>query len=65
MDRRQFLKIFGGTAVASSTLLAACKKSDGQQKTLAERQEPPTDKMTMRVNPNTNDKVSLLGYGMM
>ena len=25
----------------------------------------PTDKMTYRVNPKTNEKVSILGYGWM
>ena len=53
----------GGGAVASSALLAACK-GGGQQNT-ANTQEPPKDKMTMRTNPNTGDKLSLLGYGMM
>ena len=63
ISRRQFLKISGGAAVASSTLLAACKNKDGEG--AASKQEPPKDKMTYRINPNTNDKVSLLGYGMM
>lgn len=64
MDRRQFLKIFGGATVASSALLSACKDNNAQ-KTTANLQEPPTDKMTFRRNPNTGDEVSLLGYGMM
>ena len=62
ISRRQFIKIFGGATVASSTLLTACKGKNGQS---ANGQEPPKDKMTYRVNPNTNEKVSLLGYGMM
>lgn len=64
MDRREFLKIFGGVTVASSTLLAACKNQN-EQKTTAQLQEPPKDKMTYRKNPSTNEEVSLLGYGMM
>ena len=64
MDRRHFLKIFGGSAVASSALLAACKNGSNPNETTGS-QEPPKDKMTFRVNPNTHDKVSLLGYGMM
>lgn len=64
MDRRDFLKIFGGAAVATSPLLQACTGKDAQQ-TTADIQEPPTDKMTMRKNHNTGDEVSLLGYGMM
>lgn len=65
MDRRQFLKIFGGSAVASSALLAACNNKGGKQEQGLGSKEPPKDKMVFRVNPNTNDKVSLLGYGMM
>lgn len=64
VNRRDFLKIFGGATVASSAVLAACTSKDAQQ-TTAEQQEPPTDKMTMRKNPNNGDVVSLLGYGMM
>ena len=61
INRRQFLGLFGGGAVASSALLtAACKNNE--QQTTAKLQEPPTDKMEYRVNPNTGDKVSLLGY---
>ena len=62
ISRRQFIKIFGGASVASSTLLVACKNGNGEKAT---SKEPPKDKMTYRVNPNTNEKVSLLGYGMM
>lgn len=64
MDRRNFLKIFGGATVASSAVLSACTGKNAQA-TTADMQEPPTDKMTMRTNPNTGDVVSLLGYGMM
>ena len=62
ISRRQFIKIFGGATVASSTLLTACKNKDQSAGAV---KEPPKDKMTYRVNPNTNEKVSLLGYGMM
>ena len=48
--------------MASSALLAACKQ---EKENKDGRGEPPKGKMTMRVNPNTGDKVSLLGYGMM
>lgn len=64
MDRRSFLKIFGGATVASSAVLTACT-GKGAQETTANMQEPPKDKMTMRSNPNNGDKVSILGYGMM
>ena len=55
INRRDFLKLFGGGIAGTSALLAACKSG----------KEPPTDQMTMRVNHNTGDRVSLLGYGMM
>ena len=50
--------------MASSALLAACKDNKGA----AVSGENVTDgngTMTYRTNPNTGDKVSLLGYGMM
>jgi predicted aldo/keto reductase-like oxidoreductase len=64
MKRRDFLKTLGGAAVASSALLAACKDNKGA----AVSGENVTDgngSMTYRTNPNTGDRVSLLGYGMM
>lgn len=64
MDRRNFLKIFGGATVASSAILSACTGKNAQE-TTADQQEPPKDKMTMRKNPNNGDSVSILGYGMM
>lgn len=64
MERREFLKIFGGATVASSALLTACKKNE-QGELQKKQSEPPTDLMTMRKNPATGDNVSLLGYGMM
>lgn len=62
LSRRGFLKALGGGVVASSALLTACK---GHGQGAAKAQEPEKGKMTYRVNPNTKDRVSLLGYGMM
>lgn len=64
INRRDFLKIFGGATVASSAVLTACTGNSAPE-TTANTQEPPVGKMTMRKNPNTGDEVSLLGYGMM
>lgn len=67
INRRDFLKIFSGTAIASSSLLAACKgKNDSatEAKT-SDKSMVPRGEMTMRTNPNNGDKVSILGYGMM
>lgn len=63
LNRRSFLKILGGGAVASSTLLTACRNQTSG--TSSASQEPPKGKMTYRTNPHTGEKVSLLGYGMM
>lgn len=65
MNRRDFLKTIGGGALASSALLSACtgRNTDGQTPT--ESREPDGSQMTYRTNPNTGDRVSLLGYGMM
>ncbi len=62
IDRRSFIKLLGGSAVATSTILSACKNESNSNNT---SQEPPVGKMTYRINPKTKDKVSILGYGMM
>ncbi len=65
LNRRDFLKTLGTGVVASSALLSACKGRGGDLTAKGNYQEPPIGKMTYRVNPNTKDKVSILGYGMM
>lgn len=57
INRRSFLKLLGGGAVATSALLTACKGNDN--KTTAAK-EPPKGKMTYRTNPKTGEKVSIL-----
>ena len=64
MDRREFLKHMGGAAVATSVVLSACT-SDGDSSPIAKNVIDGQGEMTYRTNPNTGDKVSLLGYGMM
>ncbi|MCH5220230.1 MAG: aldo/keto reductase [Muribaculaceae bacterium] len=67
-SRRDFLKFMGvgaiGTAVAS-----ACGRNDSVDATaddgLAAVSSEPSGTMTYRINHNTGDKVSLLGYGCM
>ena len=65
MNRREFLKTAGGGLVATSALLSACNNKKQQENTPIDSKEPIAEEMTYRINPNTNDKVSLLGYGMM
>lgn len=69
ISRRQFLGMIGAgsTALAGASLLAGCKKKDENDVNdeYKNQSEPPKDKMEYRVNKQNNDKVSLLGYGMM
>ena len=69
ISRRSFLKLFGAGSVATAATLAGCKQGDKAGNQAAEEYknqvEPPVGQMTYRVNPKTNEKVSLLGYGMM
>ncbi len=63
ISRRKFLKILGaGTVVAATASLPGCHNEDFTDNTPFEVQK---GKMTYRTNPNTGDKVSLLGFGMM
>mgnify|MGYP004653369855 FL=1 len=55
----------GSGAIASSALLSACTGRTADRKIPAESREPDGSQMTYRANPNTGDRVSLLGYGMM
>ena len=68
IGRREFLKKLGiAGAVVSGTSLAGCSSGNkSEQKWSVEGTGgEPTGKMTYRTNPNTGDKVSLLGYGCM
>ena len=63
ISRRNFLKYMAGATAATvpaTALLTACKYSGKSGDVSADGSA-----MTMRVNPNSGDKVSLLGYGMM
>ncbi len=62
ITRRDFLKRLGIAGVAT-TGLAACTGNGSVQDAGSEGE--PTGKMTYRTNPTTQDRVSLLGFGMM
>ena len=68
MNRRDFLKI-SGALFATSAIATACKKTvQGNIAEDSEGKDLSVDgqgSMTMRVNHNTGDRVSLLGFGMM
>jgi hypothetical protein len=63
MNRRDFLKHSVAAVAGSSLLLAACRN----KRSGISESEGNTAKgaMTKRRNPNTDDRISLLGYGMM
>ena len=67
ISRRNFLKLLGGGAVATAAVMTGCKPKIASKAVEEYQQqvEPPVGKMTYRTNPNNQDKVSLLGYGMM
>ena len=69
ISRRNFLKLFGGGALATSAALAGCGGKNGgisgSEDDYKNQVEPPIGKMSYRENPKTKEKVSLLGYGMM
>ncbi len=60
ISRRNFLKIAGSATLAAAGL-SACDNG----KTSSAEADAATGEMTMRINHNTGDKVSLLGFGMM
>lgn len=64
IDRRKFLKLFGGGAAVTAAAMAGCKPSADEQNSHTHLGEVPTDKMTYRPNKH-GEKVSILGYGMM
>ena len=66
--RRGFLKKLGmASALVSGVSLASCSSNDKSNKkwSVEGTGGEPTGEMTYRTNPNTGDKVSLLGYGCM
>ena len=65
-SRRGFLKKLGLGALSATGATALLNSCGGAAKrTPAESGKPADGSMTMRVNPTTGDKVSLLGYGCM
>lgn len=60
MNRREFIKHTTAAVAGTSLLLSACNKKTESSPTASAKGE-----MSKRINPNTGDEVSLLGYGMM
>ena len=66
ITRKTFLKYLGGGVASTSLLLMACKQKGKTPESggTTERESRKED-MEYRINPNTGDRVSLLGYGLM
>ncbi len=64
LNRRRFLKILGGSTVATTATLAGCDALT-QKQHIGAQPEILKGQMTYRTNPTTGDRVSILGYGMM
>ena len=67
MNRREFIKHSTAAVAGTAVLVTACK--NGKKDHVANDQtvngQMVNGQMTYRTNPNTGDKVSLLGFGMM
>ena len=64
IDRRRFLKVLGGSTLASTASLYSCKPDKNASFRGNGSGDIPAE-MTYRTTPTTGDKVSLLGYGCM
>lgn len=67
LNRREFMKRLGLGGILAGTTLTGCSRAAKkiEEKAQTTAGEVPVDKMTYRDNPNSGDRVSLLGYGMM
>ena len=65
ISRKDFLKVIGATTAVSAIALSGCKSENYEKETKYSLGDIPKDKMTYRINHNTGDIVSILGYGMM
>ena len=64
INRRRFLKVLGGSTLASTASLYSCKPDKNASFRGNGSGDIPAE-MTYRTTPTTGDKVSLLGYGCM
>ncbi len=70
MSRREFLKRLGVVSVSAAALwgmgpLSSCAEAYDRKSRSRRVLQADPGSMTYRINHHTNDKVSLLGYGMM
>ena len=62
-NRRNFLKLVGGGAVAAGVALSGCKNK--KSTIISAVSEIPSGSMTYRESSSSGDNVSILGYGCM
>lgn len=62
IDRRSFIKYLGFGALAGAAASCGIASNDSKK---TDKVVAGNGEMEYRINPNTGDKVSLLGYGMM
>lgn len=65
ISRRDFLKRLGLAASVTGLALSGCRRAADTGTATAAGPAPGGEGMTYRTNPNTGDKVSILGYGCM
>ena len=65
MDRREFIKHSAAAVAATSVLATACKNGKNGPMNDQMANDQMVNGMTLRTNPNSGDRVSLLGFGMM
>lgn len=65
ISRRSLLKMMGIGAVAAGATLAGCQGPRNDDSAQGGSPAENSSEMTYRLNPNTNERVSLLGYGCM
>ena len=66
MDRREFIKHSAAAVAATSVLATACKNGKPNDQINSQMvNDQMVNGMTLRTNPNTGDRVSILGFGMM
>jgi len=67
ISRRDFLKLLGAGAVATTAAFYGCSTDNEQDTDQSGKHSGnvPKDKMTYRTTPTTGDRISLLGFGMM
>lgn len=64
ISRRDFLKLLGGGVAVTTASLYGCDSLKHPFTEDTASQEAPTDRMEYRTVARTNDKVSLLGFGL-